>query len=267
MTKSTHITRPYHEIGPNGASSNTRTIATEVPLALCYNGVSHVVMMITPDDLENFILGFSLSEGIIAKPSEIEEMSLTHNEQGIVANIWIEKELHAKLLKRRRNLVGQSGCGLCGVEAIEDAVRHYEPVGAPPRYSFAQIQSALSALDTIQPLHKQTGAVHGAAFLDANAQITHVAEDVGRHNAFDKLIGALYNADCAIEKGGVILTSRCSFELVQKALSIKLPLLITISAPTDLAVQIAQDHQLTLITLARHDTIQVMNDPHGILSA
>lgn len=267
MKKPTHITRPSLEVSHNGESSNTRTIATEVPLSLCYNGVAHVVMMVTPDDLENFILGFSLSEGIIAQPTDIEEMSLTHNEQGIVANIWIKKELHAKLAKRRRNLVGQSGCGLCGVEAIEDAVRKYDPVGAPPRYSFEQIQSALTALDTIQPLHQQTGAVHGAAFLGANAQITHVAEDVGRHNAFDKLIGALYSADCAIESGAVILTSRCSFELVQKALAIKLPLLITISAPTDLAVQIAQEHQLTLITLARLDNIQVMNDPHGIFAA
>ena len=267
MTKSTHIDRPSQEVSLTDSISASRTIATEVPLALCYNGVAHVVMMVTPDDIENFIIGFSISEGLIARPSDIEEISLAHDEQGIVANIGIDKKLHDKLIKRRRNLVGQSGCGLCGVEAIDDAVRTCAPVGAPPRYSFEQIQSALTALDTIQPLHQLTGAVHGAAFLDVNAKITHVAEDVGRHNAFDKLIGALYKDDSAIESGAVILTSRCSFELVQKALAIKLPLLITISAPTDLALQMAKDHQLTLITLARHDTIQVMNDPHGILSA
>ena len=267
MTKSTHITRPSQEISLTDSTSGSRTIATEVPLALCYNGVAHVVMMVTPDDINNFIIGFSITEGIIARSSDIEEITLEHDEQGIVANIEINKKLHDKLIKRRRNLVGQSGCGLCGVEAIDDAIRTYAPVGAPPRYSFEQFQSALTALDTIQPLHQQTGAVHGAAFLDTNAKITHIAEDVGRHNAFDKLIGALYNADSIIESGAVILTSRCSFELVQKALAIKLPLLVTISAPTDLALQIAKDHELTLITLARHDTIQVMNDPHGILSA
>ena len=266
MTDSTHINRATREISISESKSNNRIIATEVPLSLCYNGVAHVVMMATPDDLENFIVGFSITEGIISQPADIEETSLTQNTQGIVADIWIKKALHKKLLSRRRNLVGQSGCGLCGVEALGDAVREYEPVGAPPRYTIAQIQSALITLDDMQPLHQKTGAVHGAAFLDHNATITHVAEDVGRHNAFDKLIGALYGSDCDIKIGAVILTSRCSFELVQKALSIKLPLLITISAPTELAVKIAEDHQLTLVALARHDSVQVMNDPYEILS-
>ena len=266
MTNSTHIARATKEISQTKCSSSNRIIATEVPLSLCYNGVAHVVMMVTPDDVENFIVGFSITEGIISQPSDIEETSLTHNDQGIVANIWIKKALHEKLLKRRRNLVGQSGCGICGVEAIDDALRQYEPVGAPPRYTVAQIQSALVALETMQPLHQKTGAVHGAAFLDKNATISHVAEDVGRHNAFDKLIGKLYRSGSEINNGAVMLTSRCSFELVQKALAIKLPLLITISAPTDLAVRIATDHTLTLIALARHDTIQLMNDPFGMFS-
>lgn len=266
MTDSTHINRITREISITESKSSNRILATEVPLSLCYNGVAHVVMMVTPDDLENFILGFSITEGIISQPSDIEETSLTHNAQGIVATIWIKKELHKKLLSRRRNLVGQSGCGLCGVEALGDAVREYEPVGAPPRYTIAQIQSALMALDDMQPLHQKTGAVHGAAFLNNKAEIIHVAEDVGRHNAFDKLIGELYSSDSEIISGAVILTSRCSFELVQKALAIKLPLLITISAPTNLAVKIAEDHKLTLIALARHDSIQVMNDPYQILA-
>lgn len=266
MIDSTHINRITREISQTESSSSNRIIATEVPLSLCYNGVAHVVMMVTPDDLENFILGFSITEGIISQPTDIEEFSLTHNAQGIVANIWIKKELHTKLLGRRRNLVGQSGCGLCGVEALSDALQTYESVGAPPSFTIEQIQTALIVLDDMQPLHQKTGAVHGAAFLDKNAKITHVAEDVGRHNAFDKLIGELYSSGSEINTGAVILTSRCSFELVQKALAIKMPLLITISAPTNLAVKIAEDHKLTLIALARHDSIQVMNDPFQILS-
>ena len=264
MTDSPHISRASKEVSSNGSSVTNRTIATEVPLSLSYNGVAHVVMMVTPTDLESFILGFSISEGIISNADDIEQLSFEKSDRGIIANIWIEKELHTKLLSRRRNLVGQSGCGLCGVEALEDALRSYEPVGEPPHFSFDQIKSSLCALEKLQPLHQKTGAVHGAAYLDSKATIIHVAEDVGRHNAFDKLIGNIYSSGSEIKNGAVILTSRCSFELAQKALAIKLPLLITISAPTDLAVQIAKDHNLSLITLARHDSIQIMNDPYSL---
>ena len=266
MTKSTHTDRKAREVSQAGNSSIKRAIATEVPLALCYNGVAHVVMMVSPDDIEDFILGFSISEGIITQPDDIEEITLSHNEDGIVANIWIKKTLHEKLLTRRRNLVGQTGCGLCGVEALGDVLRKYDAVGAPPSFTVKQIQQALITLDDMQPLHRQTGAVHGAAFMDKNATITHVAEDVGRHNAFDKLIGKLYSSGSEINEGAVILTSRCSFELVQKALAIKLPLLITISAPTELAIQLAEDHQLSLIALARRDSVLIMNDPHHMFA-
>lgn len=261
MDTESNIEKISLEVALESRRNCKRTIATEVPLALSYNGVAHVVMMVTPDDLENFIIGFSITEGIITTPSDIQETSIVHNDNGIVANIWIKKELGKKLLSRHRNLVGQTGCGLCGVEALEDAVRHYVPVGSPTHFSYDQIHQALKDLEQMQPLNQLTGAVHGAAFINASGNITNVMEDVGRHNAFDKLIGELFSSDCEIEKGAVILTSRCSFELVQKALAIKLPLLITISAPTSLAIELAEKHSLTLIALARHDSIQVMNDP------
>ena len=266
MTAKPHISRKIKLLSQQGSQESASSIATEIPLSLCYNGVAHVVMMVTPVDIENFVLGFSLSEGIIARPSDIEDINISENEHGLIANIWIEKEQHKQLLKRRRNLVGQSGCGLCGVEALEDAVRHYDPVAAPVKYTIEQIHKALTTLEDMQPLHKMTGAVHGAAFMDSNASIKHICEDVGRHNAFDKLIGTLYNSGEDILTGAVILTSRCSFELVQKALSIKLPLLVTISAPTSLAVELAEKHSLTLVTLARHDSMQLINDPYGIFA-
>lgn len=266
MNDKTNIKKSTLEISCETRAHYERTVATEMPLALCYNGVAYVVMMVTPDDIENFIVGFSLTEGIIHKFSDIDEIMVKHNEEGIVANIWIDKTLHKKLLGRQRNLVGQTGCGLCGVEALEDAIRSYTPVGTPPAYTSTHIHNALKELDAMQPLHQKTGAIHGAAYMSKAGKILHVCEDVGRHNAFDKLIGTLYSAGNKMNEGAVILTSRCSFELVQKALAVKLPMLITISAPTSLACDLAEKHNLTLIALARHDSIQVMNDPHNLFN-
>lgn len=246
------------------AQASKRTVPSETPVALTYNGVSHVVMMVTPADLKDFALGFSLSEEIIGTPADIKSLEIFEAEKGFVARMEIPKEKFKALLKRDRNLVGQTGCGLCGVAEIDEAVRSYSPLTTKPKAKVEAVFKALADLPKHQPLNKKTGAVHGAVFSDWQGNIKCAREDVGRHNAFDKLIGAMATQD--FSNGFVVLTSRCSFELVQKALALRIPMLVTISAPTDLAVKLAKDHDLTLIALAREDTVLVVSDPFDLFA-
>lgn len=236
-------------------------VAAEAPIALTYNGVSHVVMMVTPADLEDFVVGFSLSEEIIVSPADIKELEIDQVDNGYLARIEIPKEKFDALLKRDRNLVGQTGCGLCGVAELEEAIRSYPKIRTKPKAGAAALFKALQALETHQPLNQATGAVHGAAFAGWGGDILTLREDVGRHNAFDKLIGCMARKNKNFQDGFVLLTSRCSFELVQKALAMKIPMLVTISAPTDLAIKLAKDHNLTLVALARPDSMLCVNDP------
>lgn len=252
------------EVAPGVAKRTRRTLASEVPLALTYNGVSHVVMMTSPADLEDFALGFSLSEEIIETPDELKSLEIFEAEKGFVARMEIPNKNFEGLLKRGRNLVGQAGCGLCGVAEIDQAVRSYPPITTKPKAKVDAVFKALGELSNHQPLNKETAAVHGAAFADWQGNIQTSREDVGRHNAFDKLIGAMATED--FSAGFVVLTSRCSFELVQKALAMRIPMLVTISAPTDLAVKLAKDHDLTLIALAREDSVLVVSDPFDLFA-
>lgn len=262
--KPAKVTLPLKEMKPGSSGDSTRTLAAEVPIALTYNGVSHVVMMASPADLEDFALGFSLSEEIIETPDELKSLEIFEAEKGFVAKMEIPNKNFEGLLKRGRNLVGQAGCGLCGVAEIDQAVRSYPPITVRPKARVEAVFKALKALSKHQPLNKETAAVHGAAFADWQGNIQNSREDVGRHNAFDKLIGAMATQD--FSTGFVVLTSRCSFELVQKALAMKIPMLVTISAPTDLAVKLAKDHDLTLIALAREDSVLVVSDPFDLFS-
>lgn len=264
VKKKPHTEIPLTEVTPGVAKSTHRALASETPVALTYNGVSHVVMMVTPADLEDFALGFSLSEEIIESPDEIKSLEIFEAEKGFIAKIEIPKKNFKALLTRGRNLVGQAGCGLCGVAEIDEAVRSYPAIITKPKATSEAIFKALAVLANHQPLHLETAAVHGAAFADWQGNIQTVREDVGRHNAFDKLIGAMATQD--FSKGFVVLTSRCSFELVQKALAMKIPMLVTISAPTDLAVRLAKDHDLTLIALAREDSVLVVSDPFDLFA-
>lgn len=263
--RETYNDLPTNVIGHSASDAGTRSVALEVPLALTYNGIAHVVMMITPENLEDFSIGFSFSEGIIESLADIEELTIRGDDGSYIADIWIAKTLHAKLLKKRRNLVGQTGCGVCGVAELADLKRVYPAVSAPPAYSKAQIFGALADLSNHQSINAATGAVHGAAFLDENGAITAMREDVGRHNALDKLIGHLKQGAMPYRTGSILLTSRCSFELVQKVIAAGVPMLVTISAPTTLAVSIAVEHDLTLICLARSDEMLSFNDPYGVL--
>jgi len=253
-----------HRVTPDGTSPDTRTLAAEKPLALTYNGISHVVMMVTPSDLEDFVTGFSLSEEIIETPKEISGLEIVPADKGYIAKIEIPKAKVEALLERGRHLVGQTGCGLCGVEDLKDAIRRYRPIQTRPAPRPGAIFKALKGLDKKQPLNRETGAVHAAAFVTWEGGIETVKEDVGRHNAFDKLIGVRARGNRAFSGGFALLTSRCSFELVQKALAVKIPMLVTISAPTDLAVELAAKHKLTLVALARPDAVLVMNDPFKV---
>ena len=257
---------PLSKLTPDSTSPGVRNFAAEAPIALTYNGVSHVVMMVTPADLEDFVTGFSLSEEIISLPSDITELEIDQVDDGYLARIEIPKEKFNALLKRDRKLVGQTGCGLCGVSELEDAVRSYSPIKHKPAADKKALFKALYGLDKHQPLNQTTGAVHGAAFVDVAGNIQALYEDIGRHNAFDKLIGHMARENIDVIKGFVLLTSRCSFELVQKALAMKIPMLVTISAPTDLAVKLAKDHDLTLIALARADSVLVVSDPFDLFA-
>lgn len=226
-------------------------IAEEVPVALVYNGAPHVVMMATPRDLEELALGFSLSEAVIDRVDELEVLGRHALLEGIELRLRIPPARAAALAQRRRNLSGRSGCGLCGVEALEDALRQPAPVAGGPRIDGATLQRALAALACAQPLNAATGATHAAAWARADGTLALLREDVGRHNALDKLVGALALAGLDTQAGFLVVTSRASSEMVQKAATARITLLAAISAPTALAIQLAGSSGLTLVGFAR----------------
>jgi len=238
-----------------------RQIANEVPVALEFDGEPYAVMMLTPSDLEDFAVGFALSERIVTRASEIARIDIREGTRGIGIDVRLEKEQSARLAQRRRAIPGQSGCGICGLTTIEEALPQLAKVAAPPRVPSAALFAALKALPSQQSLNKATGAVHAASFCSPSGEIVAVREDVGRHNAFDKVIGHLARSGIDSSGGFALLTSRCSYELVQKAVLARIPMLVTISAPTELAVSIAKETDLTLVALARGDSVLVFNDP------
>lgn len=257
-------TRPALRLSKGSRDTIGRAVASEMPVALSYNGIAHVVMMLTPADYEDFAVGFSLSEGIVGDADEIAAVDVRASEAGMLVDLSIPRSRFEALVRRRRNLVGQSSCGVCGIEELEEAVRTLPPLDAVPTLSRGAIDRALDALPRHQPLNAETGAVHAAAFCDASGRIVKVREDVGRHNAFDKLIGGLARGTFDAGEGFALLTSRCSYELVEKAVMARIPALVTISAPTGLAVTLARRARLTLVALARADSMLCFNDPYGL---
>ncbi|MGB0467340.1 MAG: formate dehydrogenase accessory sulfurtransferase FdhD [Pontibacterium sp.] len=227
-------------------------LAEEVPVALVYNGISHVVMMSSPGDLQDFALGFSLTEGIIEHPGELYAIEPRQHDNGIELELTIATRRLAALKQQRRNLTGRTGCGLCGAESLGQVIRTSKPL--PPQtaqVSHAAVQRAVSQLDQHQPLQAQTGAAHGAAWCDLKGQILLVREDVGRHNALDKLIGALHKTDTNLKTGFVLISSRASYEIIQKTTAVGIPALVAVSAPTALALEQARAANLQLIGFAR----------------
>jgi formate dehydrogenase accessory protein FdhD len=231
--------------------AEAQVVAAEVPIAIGYNGRSHVVMMATPADLEDFAVGFSLTEGIVDDADEIEAIACAESGKGMRIAIRIPPAWAVRIENQQRNLAGRTGCGLCGVTTIEQALRELPAVPAGPRFDPSAIAGALAALPAHQLLNRETGAVHAAAFADRSGKILAVREDVGRHNALDKLIGAVLRAGLSPAAGFVLVTSRCSMEMVQKAATAGFPMLVAISAPTSLAIELAEGCGLTLVAFAR----------------
>ena len=240
-------------------------LAEETPVALIYNGVSHAVMLATAQDLEDFALGFSLSEGIISRADELYSAEVVAQSNGIEVHCDIASERFAQLKERRRTLAGKTGCGLCGAENLAQAMRYPEPLKLRHNFEVVSIIRGLQDMQIQQALQRQTGATHASAYVQADGKVVLLREDVGRHNALDKLIGAL--AKTSIEKVGfVITTSRASFEMVQKTASAGVSMLIAVSAPTGLAVRVAEQCGLTLVGFARDSRFVVYSHASHILS-
>ncbi|MFB2553562.1 formate dehydrogenase accessory sulfurtransferase FdhD [Ensifer soli] len=245
--------------------SAERTVPEETPVAFSYGGSTHAVMMATPADLEDFATGFSLTEGIVAGTAEIETIEILVEDKGIDVQITLNTEREDRLRARRRHLAGPVGCGLCGIESIEQAVRATPDVSASAlRLSEDEIVEAVALLNGAQPLHAETRAVHGAGFYVPARGLVAVREDVGRHNALDKLVGAAARAGFSGRDGAVVVTSRVSVEMVQKTAIIGSPFIIAISAPTALAIRTAQDAGMTLVALVRGDEFDVFTHPRRI---
>ena len=239
----------------------TRAIPSEVPVNLMYGGIPFAVMMTTPSDLDDFAVGFSLTEGVIQSPEDIRGMRVEAEEKGLRLAIDLTPERLHEHLARKRALSGRTGCGLCGIDDLNALPQARSPIGTAPSISLTAIRTALAMLDSEQVLNERTHAVHGAAWAALDGTILCVREDVGRHNALDKLIGALCRAGTRPDSGFVVVTSRCSFELVEKIATFGARTLIAISAPTSLALERARRLDITLIAIARHDSVTVF---HGL---
>lgn len=261
------MTQASELVRRNGAlAEGMRFVPEETPVAFSYGGSTHAVMMATPADLEDFAVGFSLTEGIVSDPAEIESIEVVEAEKGIDLQIGLAEARNEALTARRRHMAGPVGCGLCGIESIEQAVRATPSVRASPlTLSEDEIVEAMALLDGRQPLHAVTRAVHGAGFYRPGEGLVAVREDVGRHNALDKLAGAARRAGHAGATGAVVVTSRVSVEMVQKAAVIGSPFIIAISAPTALAIRTAEEAGMTLIALVRGDEFEVFTGAERIV--
>jgi FdhD protein len=248
----------------DSCSPRTEQVAEEVPVALMYAGLPHVVMMATPADLEDFALGFSLSEGIVRAPDELLSVEVLPAGEGMQVSMDIPLERYLPLEQQRRNLAGRSSCGLCGTETIDQAVRHPPRVGVGVTIAPAALHRAFATLAQRQPLNATTGGVHAAAWASPEGEVLLVREDVGRHNALDKLIGALMRAGYAPDAGFAVITSRASFEMAQKAATAGITVLAAISAPTGLAIRLAEETALTLVGFARDGQHNVYANPARI---
>jgi FdhD protein len=240
-----------------------RILAEEVPVAFSYDGATHAVLMATPDDLEDFAVGFSHTEGIITAPAEIAEIAVVSVADGIVLRMWLTGARSDAFAARRRRFVGPAGCGMCGLESLAEANRTIPMVGYHLQVGRQDIAEALAALPARQQLNTQTRAVHAAAFWRPDRELV-IREDVGRHNALDKLAGALLRTGQSAALGIIVLSSRISIELVQKAGMMGASIMVGVSAPTALAVRTAAATGLTLIGIARDDGFEVFTHPERI---
>lgn len=247
---------PVRGVRAHRPVADTDWVAEEVPVALEFNGISHAVMLATPLDLEDFALGFSLSEGLLASPGELLDIEEDHSGQGITLRLSVTNAAFARLKDSRRSMAGRTGCGLCGTESLAHVVRPLAPLHGSQVFSAGAVARGMRELADRQTLQKVTGAVHAAAWCGADGQVRLIREDVGRHNALDKLAGALARGACDAGRGFIAVTSRASFEMVQKTVAAGVPLLAAVSASTSLAVSLAHRSGLCLAGFARgHDLV------------
>ena len=248
-------------------SVGARDVPEEVPVALVYDGSTEAVMMATPDDLEDFAYGFSLNESLIGAIDEVQKLDIVTGQHGIEARMWLRPDRGRAVAARRRSRTGPTGCGLCGVESLEDAVRIRGRIEADLVVSPGDIVVAVGALEDHQPLGRLTRAVHAAGLWMPRDGMAVVREDVGRHNALDKLAGALARQGIDPRLGAVVLSSRVSVEMVQKVVAMGAPILIAISAPTALALQTADAAGLTVVAVARGDGFEVFTHMRRVAGA
>lgn len=254
-----HVTRTAWRDG--SATPGERIIPQESAIAFTYNRFAYAVMMATPADLEDFGVGFSLSEGVISRPDEIRDIEIVAGDDGIEVRMWLAETRIASFTARRRYLTGPTGCGLCGVESLAEAMRPPLQVVSDFRVSAEALAAAIAAIPTGQRVNRQTRAVHAAAYWEPGKGIVALREDVGRHNALDKLAGSLARNGIKAGSGAVLLTSRVSVEMIQKAAVLGSPVVAAISAPTALAVRFAEQAGITLAAIVRDDGFEIFT--HG----
>jgi formate dehydrogenase accessory protein FdhD len=248
-----------------GWTEQAEQIVEETPVAIVYNHIPHVVMMATPTDLEDFALGFSLTEELIASAEDLRHVEISRYSRGVEIQATVAERCAAAIAERTRRLTGRTGCGICGADSVDAVLKQIHPVDQTVTFEVGAVQRALAALVAHQPLNAATGAVHAAGWAQADGTLVLSREDVGRHNALDKLVGAASAAGVVPSAGFIVVTSRASFEMVQKATVLGAPLLAAISGPTGLAVRVARQAGLTLVGFARDGRLTVYTHPERLL--
>ncbi len=238
-----------------------RLVASEIPLALEYNCISHAVMMVSPIDIKDFTLGFSLTEGIIDSLDDVMDLNVAPADKGFIASLEITPDCFNRLDQFKRTLAGRTGCGLCGVDRLDHAIRPLNPIKSNLNVKADVIFASMKMLSDQQVQNKKTGALHAAAFVSGKGEILTVREDIGRHNALDKLIGHMMREQINPAEGFALITSRCSFEMVHKCATFGIPVLAAVSATTDLALKLAEESGLSLIAFTRREGMNIYCDP------
>jgi FdhD protein len=263
---------PVHTVGRqvwrnDSFSDGARLIPEETAIALTYNGGTYAVMMGTPKDLRDFAVGFSLSEGIVHSVADISSLDIVELDDGIELRMWLAPAKAERVNERRRHIAGPTGCGICGIDSIAEVVRPAAVVARGRSFAPAEIMTAMASVAPLQAVNIETRAAHAAAFWTPSRGIVALREDVGRHNALDKLAGALAQNNISASEGMVLLTSRVSVEMVQKAAAMGAPLISAVSAPTALAVRMAERSGITLVAIARADGFEVFTYPERIAAS